>query len=375
MLKIFHTADVHLDAPFSLSDPIEAEKRRTGLRSAFCSMIHTAKRMEADVFLIAGDLFETSFVTKDTAARVLREIESFPSCRFFIIPGNHDPYDENSPYTLLSWPQNVSIFTEETPTYFDIPEKNARIYGHAYHGKEIPDGLFSGFHVEDDTKINILLAHGFVDMPQSTCNVLMKRDIEKSGLDYIALGHVHMHGGFEKVGNTIYAYSGCPVGRSFDECGYKSAVIGSIAKEGSVADCRLSTVKTCDKRFEWIHVDLSGARSTEEALARVVKAAENFGEDTALRITADGAVSPEAVLSEEELRRAVRLPFYLEWSDNTVPILDTERLKNDPTVLGAFYRQLEDKLMSEDPAVRKTASLALRYGLAALCGAAGTKER
>ena len=68
MLKIFHTADIHLDAPFSLTDPVEAEKRRTGLRSTFCSMIHAARRMEADVFLIAGDLFEDSFATKDTAS-------------------------------------------------------------------------------------------------------------------------------------------------------------------------------------------------------------------------------------------------------------------------------------------------------------------
>ena len=366
MLKIFHTADVHLDAPFSLSDPAEAEKRRTGLRSAFCSMIHAAKRMEADVFLISGDLFESGFVTKDTAAQVLREIESFSSCRFFITPGNHDPYDEASPYKLLSFPQNVSIFTEEKPTYFDVPEKNARIYGHAYLSKEIPDGLFSGFHVEDETKINILMAHGFVDMPQSTCNVLMKNDIEKSGLDYIALGHVHTHGGFEQAGKTVYAYSGCPVGRSFDECGYKGAVVGSIVKEGTAADCRLSMIKTCDKRFEQLRIDLSGAKSTGEALSRIEEKAAGYGEDTALRVTTEGIVSPDVSLTEDELRRTLRLPFYLEWNDSTVPLLDIERLKNDPTVLGAFYRQLEEKLLSDDPVVRKTASLALRYGLSAL---------
>ena len=368
MLKLFHTADVHLDAPFSLSDPIEAEKRRTGLRSAFCSMIHAAKRMEADIFLICGDLFESSFVTKDTAAQVVREMESFPTCRFFITPGNHDPYDESSPYALLSFPKNVFVFTAETPAYVDTPEKNARVYGHAYVKKDIPDGLFSGFHVEDESKINILAAHGFVDAPQSTCNVLMKRDIEQSGLDYIALGHVHTHDGFLKSGKTVYAYSGCPVGRGFDECGYKGAIVGSISKENGETDCRLSTVKTCDKRFEKINVDLSGAKTADESLRRILSEAEGYGEDTALRITADGAISPDAVLNGDEVRRALRAPFYLEWFDNSVPILDTERLKNDPTILGAYYRQLESKLLSDDPAVRKTASMALRYGLAALCG-------
>ncbi|MBR5528001.1 MAG: metallophosphoesterase [Clostridia bacterium] len=368
MLKIFHTADVHLDAPFSLSDPLEAEKRRTGLRSTFCSMIHAARRMEADVFLISGDLFEDSFATKDTAATVLREIESFPDCQFFIIPGNHDPYSENSPYALLSWPENVHIFTEQSPSYFELPEKNARIYGHAYTSKEIPDGLFSGFHVEDESKINILLAHGFVNIPQSSCNVLMKGDIENSGFDYIALGHVHTHEGFLKAGKTVYAYSGCAVGRSFDECGYKYAVAGSISKEGTEAKTDLSLYKCCDRRFEILNVDISGSRDNREALEKIKNAAAEYGEDTSLRIVMQGEVSPEVSLTDDDVRRVLRVPSYVETVDNTVPMFDAENLENDMTIVGAFYRRLSSALMSQDPAERKKAAAALKYGLAALCG-------
>lgn len=369
MLKIFHTADVHLDAPFSLSDPVEAEKRRTGLRSTFCSMIHSAKRIEADVFLISGDLFEESFATKDTVNAVVREMESFPTCRFFIIPGNHDPYSDNCVYSLVKWPENVHIFTEKEPTYVDIPEKNARIYGHAYTSKDIDDGIFSGFQVEDKTKINILLAHGFVNMPQSACNVLMKADIENSGLDYIALGHIHTHLGFEKAGDTVYAYSGCAVGRSFDECGYKYAIIGGITKEDTQADVRLTTYKcSADRRFEIAKVDLSGAKSTDEALSVIQNACVDFGEDTSLRIILTGEVSPEVQILYDDVRRLLKAPQYIELYDETLPLFDAERLKNDMTIIGAFYRALEPKLMSDDKNERKKASLALRYGLAALCG-------
>lgn len=298
----------------------------------------------------------------------MREMESFASCDFFIVPGNHDPYDAGSPYALLSWPKNVHIFTEEQPAYFDLPEKNARIYGHAYREKEIPGDLFSGFHVEDETKINILLAHGFVNMPQSACNVLMKKDIEQSGLDYVALGHIHTHGGFEKAGKTVYAYSGCAVGRSFDECGYKYAVAGTIAKEGTEGKLNLSALRCCDRRFEILRVDLSGVRTPEEAKARLREQAGSYGEDTALRVIADGAVAPDAALTFEEVRLTLRAPFYVEWMDHTVPVLDTDRLKNDVTVLGAFYRQMEGQLLSDNPEERQRAALALRYGLAALCG-------
>ncbi len=368
MLKIFHTADIHLDAPFSLSDPVEAEKRRTGLRSTFCSMIHAAKRMEADAFLIAGDLFEESFVTKDTASAVLREIESFPSCHFFIIPGNHDPYSENSPYALLSWPENAHIFKSKDVTYFDLPEKNARIYGHAYTSKELSDGIFDGFRVEDESKINILLAHGFVNMPQSSCNVLMKSDIEKSGLDYVALGHVHAGTEFEQAGDTYYAFSGCAVGRSFDECGYKSAIIGAISKENGRADVKLGRFKCSDRRFEIMKIDLTGAKSEAEALSVIAEKGSEYGEDTSLRIIIDGAVAPDISIDTESVKKVLKMPAYIEITDNTLPLFDAEKLKADKTVIGAFYRSLEDKLGSSDPKVRKTAFLALKYGLAALCG-------
>ena len=62
------------------------------------------------------------------------------------------------------------------------------------------------------------------------------------------------------------------------------------------------------------------------------------------------------------------MPSYIELCDNTLPLFDAEKLREDKTVIGAFYRSLEDKLESDDPKIRKTAFLALKYGLAALCG-------
>jgi hypothetical protein len=38
------------------------------------------------------------------------------------------------------------------------------------------------------------------------------------------------------------------------------------------------------------------------------------------------------------------------------------------TIMGAFYRALEPRLLSDDAAERKLAATALRYGLSALSG-------
>ena len=54
-LKVFHCADLHLDAPFSLFTPGEADRRRIELRSAFTSAVLFARSNGADIFLISGD--------------------------------------------------------------------------------------------------------------------------------------------------------------------------------------------------------------------------------------------------------------------------------------------------------------------------------
>ena len=94
-LKVFHCADLHLDAPFSLFTPGEADRRRIELRSAFTSAVLFARSNGADIFLISGDLFDSDCVTRDTCELLAGQFASFPTCRFFISPGNHDPYNQS----------------------------------------------------------------------------------------------------------------------------------------------------------------------------------------------------------------------------------------------------------------------------------------
>ena len=70
MPKIIHTADIHLDAPFSLFDVQKAQVRKNELRGTFSSIILLAKTEKADLVLLSGDLFDSGFVTKETTSSV-----------------------------------------------------------------------------------------------------------------------------------------------------------------------------------------------------------------------------------------------------------------------------------------------------------------
>ncbi|MBQ7399479.1 MAG: DNA repair exonuclease [Clostridia bacterium] len=363
-MKIIHTGDIHLDSPFTSLNPIEAEKRRNALRSAFSSMILYAKTEKADLFLISGDLFDDECVTKDTCLTLCKEMASVPECSFIITPGNHDPYRENSPYNLVTFPENVYIFTSPEITKVEIGDSGVCVYGSAYLSDTKEGYTLEKAPLIDKTKINILMHHGDVDAMSSPYSPISMRQIEDSGFDYIALGHVHKGTEIKKAGNTYFAYCGCIEGRDFGECGFKGAIVGEIQK-GNV---NLHHVRFSSKRYEIVSHDVTGCSSFSDCIADIAAKCAEFGEDTLLRVELTGVVSESFNPDTEALQSIVSKPSYLEIKDRTLALLNMKNLKEDKTLAGEFYRALEEKLFSEDEEERRIASGALKYGLRAIYG-------
>ena len=97
-------------------------------------------------------------------------------------------------------------------------------------------------------------------------------------------------------------------------------------------------------------------------------AEKKFGDDTALRVRLTGSIAGELRISEDFIASQFPRLFLLELDDDTLPLLDAEKLKRDPTIRGAFYETLRPMLESRDESERELAASALRYGLAAITG-------
>ena len=82
-VRIIHTADVHLDSPFTAFTPSGAEKRRENIRKSFLALIEKAREEKTQLFLISGDLFDTEFATRDTALMLKNAFLSALSPKFF----------------------------------------------------------------------------------------------------------------------------------------------------------------------------------------------------------------------------------------------------------------------------------------------------
>ena len=136
MIKVLHTGDIHLDSPFSGLSPDRAELRRAELRSAFTSMTTYARTGDIDIVLVTGDLFESRYITRETAELVTGEF-SRVGCPVIVSPGNHDPYTHGSIWEKIKMPDNVKVFSSDVLQCFSFPELNTDVYGYAFVSGEM----------------------------------------------------------------------------------------------------------------------------------------------------------------------------------------------------------------------------------------------
>ncbi len=371
MLKLLHCADLHLDSPFRSGSAEKSEIRRRELRGTFTRLIMFIKENKIDICIIAGDLFDVDYVTRDTASFVSSQLGSVPECSFIITPGNHDPYSEGGVYGQTAFPPNVHIFKSESLAKLSISKLGVDIYGYAFLSQSMEKCPFVGRVPDSASNINILCGHGDVGNPLSSYCPISERDMAEAGFDYYALGHVHKSEGVKKISNSHYAYSGCLEGRDFGETGHKGAVYIELAKSQGLVVVKSKFVPLSQRRYEICSVDITGAQDID-SVYRAVKSAmveARLGSDTLLRAVLTGSVSPSLVIDLDYLTAKLQeYVFYLEIENKTLPTFSTEALISDPTVRGALFRELLPLLEHEDENVRAEAGRALRVGLAALAG-------
>ena len=368
-MKILHTGDIHLDSPFAGLSPDAARQRRSELRAAFSDMIAYARQQAVDLVLIAGDLFDKVYVTRDTIALLCREFASL-SCPVVIAPGNHDPADEKSIWKKGIFPDNVFVFTSAALSRFSFDRLNCCVYGYAFESASLRTCPLEGKAVEDPTRLNILCAHGDATSPISAYGPLPAGVLETFGADYCALGHFHNPENATAALTVPGAYCGCPEGRDFGETGIKGAVLVTLEKEGEAAALDWKRIRFCRKIYAQRTLQLDGAAEQSEvtsALGALLLDA-GFGEDTLLRITLQGTVDPSLSIDTAALTALGTDLAHLEIRDDTVPTWNASALQNDQGMRGEVYRLMLPKLESADPAERETGRSALRFAMAALSG-------
>jgi len=203
-LRIAHTSDVHL----------HDGDGRERVQDAFVRVIDAVITTRAGLFLIAGDLFDHNRVQGDVIDFVYEQISRVP-CPTVIIAGNHDCFETRSVLREMDFRQaghHVHMLADAEGAHVEFPDLHATVWGRCMIDHHPANKPLAGSPERVRDMWHIGMAHGlYVDYPETgRSSLITPAEIEASGFDYLALGHVHVHAQM-RHGKTLACYPGAPL--------------------------------------------------------------------------------------------------------------------------------------------------------------------
>ncbi|WP_313757767.1 metallophosphoesterase [Tissierella sp.] len=168
-LKIFHTGDIHLGMKFNnYADEIRenlCEARFLALEN----MIIKSNELNTDLFVIAGDLFNTIQVSKKDINRTVKILDKFNGGCVLVLPGNHD-YDNGMidlwrEFTKIP-SEKIVLLNEKKHYFLNNYDLDVVIYPapcHNKHSSENGLGWIKEEGLAQTGKYHIGVAHGALE--------------------------------------------------------------------------------------------------------------------------------------------------------------------------------------------------------------------
>ena len=352
-MRFIHTADWHIRSAFGALSKEKARELKTHLWQSVDRMIELAKMEAADAFLIAGDLFEDENVSLSDAHTVFKKLGALPM-PVLIAAGNHDPYLKDSYYHTLELPQNVHVLSGDRVEKIEVTP-GAFLFGKSFSHRYEGD-LLGDFTADlSQGEVGVMLLHGDVG-GGGDYNPVKKEMMEKSGISYWAMGHIHARSAPEKVGRGTYAYPGAPEGRGFDELGEMGVYVGEVTEEG----CNLRFVPIAEHRYEALTVNVSSLESEEEIRTLVLSRMGENAKKNLYKIVLTGTAVPG--LSLKNLTESLAEEAYFIKLKN-----ETARQTETTEVWSPLAEKMKEYIEAAE-ADEETRALALYLGLSALSG-------
>ena len=359
MLRLLHTADVHLGARHT-----DLGERAAVLRerqfAAFRASVDLAMAEKVDIYLVAGDLFDSNTQPRRSVERVAAEFGRLARAgiRTVVIPGTHDVYDGASiyrSYDLAGIAQTASDWVVVLTPYLPeivFPSLDAIVYGRVFDTKRSPRSPLAGLDAKADTRATwkIGMVHGALAIPGRTDSdavVVTEDEIAATGLDYLALGH--WHSAIEgRAGTVSYAYSGAPEPVAVDQDGAGQVLIVKLEDQGGRHVVTIESRRVGQTRTEKLDLDVSGVSNQPELIDVLGRHADT---NLVFDVRLTGLYPDELDLDLDEVERALS-PSFLRFRIRDVSIPSSPEGNAPPpdTVIGAFVKQVEGRIVELEPA-------------------------
>ena len=374
MLRLVHTADVHLGARHAdLGNQAAAQRERQF--AAFRATIDLALTEQVDGLLVAGDLFDSNTQPRRTVERTVAELKRLvdAAIRVVIIPGTHDVYDRASVYracdlaAMAGLPHDSDRLVVLTPDRPDIVYGilDLAVHGFVFPTKRAPRSPLAVFSAAADDRAHwhVGMIHGSLAIPGKTDAdevVFTAAEVAASHLDYLALGHWHstQRG---HAGGTVWAYSGAPEPVAIDQDRAGSVLLVALDERDGVRHVTLEERRVGRTRFDRLEVD-AGTLAGQPAL--VERLAGLADPDLVLDVRIIGVRPDRLDVAPDEVERELADRFFrLRVRDAAAAALPEGPLPPPDTISGALVRDLQASIAEADAGDRIDESFELRDAL------------
>ena len=375
MLRLIHTADVHLGARHEdLGEQASAQRERQF--AAFSAAVDLALAEKVDLFLVAGDLFDSNVQPRRSVERVAAELKRLVDAkiRTVVIPGTHDVYDRASIYraydlaTLAGSGPNddfVTVLDPDRPSVH-LATCDVVVYGTVFPTKRAPHSPLSGFDATHDQAAatwRIGMVHGAIAIPGKTDHdevVITIDEIAATNLDYLALGHWHSAQS-GRAGTVAYAYSGAPEPVALNQDRAGNVLLVGLNEQDGARTVSVEERRVGKTRFERRELD-AGAQASQPALIEALRGLAD--PDLVLDVRLVGVRPDELDLDVDEIEEALAPSFLkVRVRDASLPALSQGTLPSPDTIAGAFIRDLEASIAERDASGAEAEAAELRDAL------------
>ncbi len=370
MMKIIHTADLHLDSRLELiPDRSLAEERRNELLLCFRNMVAYAVKEGVEAILIAGDLFDVRKISQTARDAVIGVIVNNPDLKFYYLRGNHDEgsFVEEFRAKTGELPENFKTFNESWTSYELIGKDQTKV---VISGAEITKRNNSLLPEElqmDENEVNIVMLHGMESdlSGKGDGEIIPLRDYRNKGIDYLALGHIHAPKIATLDARGKYGYSGCPEGRGFDECGSRGFHLITV----SGRDLSVEFVPFAKRIVYDLEVDVKDADGSDAVIDRIKETALSGGvrPDDLLKVRLCGEKELDVSFDLTYIKTILDAEFFVfRIKDETKTIIDYDAFAKDASLKGEFVRMIREETEAGN-LDEESAAEVIRTGIRMLC--------
>jgi DNA repair protein SbcD/Mre11 len=371
MLRILHTADVHLGARHAdLGEQASAQRERQF--GAFRASVDLAISKKVDVFLIAGDLFDSNTQPRRSVDRVAAELRRLGEARIrtVILPGTHDVYDRSSVYRAYDLPtlagsgppdDVVTVLTPDRPDVH-LSSCDVVVHGRCFATKRAPHSPLRDLDVAGDGRAtwHVGLVHGAIAITGRTDGddvVVTREEIAATHLDYLALGHWHSAQA-GKAGGVTYAYAGAPEPVAVDQDRAGKVMLVGLEESGDGRTVTVEEITVGRTRFEKLEIDAAELVSQPALVAELAARADP---DLVFDVRLIGVRHDELDLDVDEIEAQLRGSFLkVRVRDASVVALTDGVVPPVDTIAGAFARDVEGRIADLEAAGNRSESAEMR---------------